>query len=110
MSGDFAIVTTTLGGADAARLMARALVEARLAACVQIMPIASVYRWEGAIEEAPEQLLLCKIMAADFPAVEAAIRARHGYDVPEIVMSPIVAGHAPYLDWIAASCARDGRP
>lgn len=107
MSGRFAIVTTTLGDADAARAMARALVEARLAACVQILAVDSVYRWEGVVETAPEQMLVCKIVAADFPAVEAAIRVRHGYDVPEIVMTPISAGHAPYLDWIEGSCARD---
>ena len=107
MSGLFAIVTTTLGDAEAARAMARALVEARLAACVQILPIESVYRWEGVVETAPEHMLVCKIVAADFLAVEAAIRVRHRYDVPEIVMTEIAAGHAPYLDWIAASCAKD---
>ena len=89
--------------------MARALVEARLAACMQVVAVGSTYRWESVIEEASEQLLLCKIVAADFPAVEAAIRARHGYEVPEIVMTPIAAGHAPYFDWIATSCARDAR-
>lgn len=107
MTTPCAIVTTTLGDAEAAKAMARALVEARLAACVQIMPVASVYRWHGKVEEAAEHLLVCKIVAADFPAVEAAIRGRHGYDVPEIVMTPIAAGHAPYLAWIAACCARN---
>ena len=102
-------MTTTLGSSDAAKALARALVEARLAACVQIMPIDSIYRWDGEIENAPERLLTCKIVAADFPAVEAAIRERHAYDVPEIVMTPIAAGHAPYLDWVAASCARAER-
>ena len=73
-------------------LLARALVEARLAACVQIVPIESVYRWDGVVECACEWLLLCKIVAADFPLVTAAISARHSYDVPEIVMMPIDEG------------------
>ena len=95
------MVWTTVGSEAEARNMARALVEGRLAACVQIVPVASVYRWEGAVEEAAEHLLLCKIASADFAAVEAAIRARHGYDVPEIVMTGIADGHAPYLAWLA---------
>ena len=95
------MVSTTVGSEAEARATARALVEARLAACVQITPVASVYRWDGLVEEAAEHLLLCKIAAADFSAVEAAIRARHGYDVPEIVMVEIAAGSAAYLAWLA---------
>ena len=86
--------------------MARALVEARLAACVQITPVASLYRWDEKIEEASEHRLDCKIAAADFAAVEAAIRARHGYDVPEIVMVAIAAGSAGYLAWLGTATAR----
>lgn len=86
--------------------MARALVEARLAACVQIMPVVSVYRWDNKVEEAAEHLLLCKIAASEFPAVEAAIREQHGYDVPEIVMTAIVEGAAPYLMWLAEAMRR----
>ncbi len=86
--------------------MARALVEARLAACVQIMPVASVYRWDGRIEEAAEHLLLCKIATVDYAAVEAAIRERHGYDVPEIVMTAIAEGSARYMAWLAEAVRR----
>ena len=102
----YAVISTTVATAADAKTLARALVEARLAACVQIMPIASVYRWEGAVEEAAEQLLLCKIAATDASEVEAAIRARHAYEVPEIIVAPITAGHAAYLAWLAASVAR----
>ena len=102
----FAIVTTTLGNAAEAKAMARWLLEARLAACVQITPIESVYRWEGAIEEAAEVLLSCKIATADFPAVRDAISSRHGYDLPEVVMTPIDAGSAAYLDWLARETER----
>ena len=103
----FGVVSTTVGSDAEARAMARALVEARLAACVQIMPVASVYRWEAKIEEAAEHLLLCKIAAADFNAVEAAIRARHGYDVPEIVMTEIAEGSAAYLAWLGEAVGQD---
>ena len=99
----FAIVSTTTSSLEEARDLARALVEARLAACVQTLPIESVYRWKEAVETASEHLLLCKIAATDFPVAEAAIRARHSYDVPEIVMAPITAGHQPYLDWLAGA-------
>ena len=70
------------------------------------MPIDSVYRWAGSVEEAEEHLLLCKIRHADYPAVEAAIRERHGYDLPEIVAMPITAGARPYLAWLEASTTR----
>ena len=97
----FAIVSTTVASADDANDLARALVEARLAACVQIMPVRSVYRWDGAVEEASEHLVLCKIATEAFAAVEEAIRGRHSYDLPEVVMTRIEAGSQPYLAWMA---------
>ena len=100
------MVTTSVGDREAAEALAQMLVEARLAACVQIMPIESVYRWRDAIETAAEFLLFAKIRAADFTAVEAAIRARHDYDLPEIIAVPIVRGSAAYLDWLIASTER----
>ena len=101
-----AIVTTTVAGAEAAKALAHALVEARLAACVQILPITSIYRWNGGVEESEEAMLVCKITAADFDAVATAIKALHGYDVPEIVMTSLDAGDPPYLAWIAAETRR----
>ena len=71
----FAVVTTTLSDAAAAAEVARALVSAGLAACVQIMPVRSVYRWRGALTIEGEHLLLCKIVERDFGHVEQAIRA-----------------------------------
>ncbi len=106
MSVGFVLVTTSVASAEDGRTLARALVDQRLAACVQMMPIESTYRWEGAIETAAEQLLLCKIRAADYAAVEAEIRARHSYDVPEIVAVAIVTGTPSYLAWLEASTAR----
>lgn len=88
---------------DAGTLAVR-LVEDGLAACVQIGPsVRSVYRWRGAIEQASERLLVIKSRAARFEELEAAIRAAHPYEVPEIVALPVTAGSAPYLSWLDAS-------
>jgi len=101
------IVITTTETQDEAKQIARTLVEARLAACVQVVgPITSIYRWEGAVEEAAEFLCLVKTRADLFDQVEAAIRDRHSYDVPEIVAVPIERGSEPYLDWLNQCCTR----
>ena len=77
------------------------LVGAHLAACVQIFPeMESVYRWQGKIERQPEILLIAKTIRSRFDELEREIRALHSYDTPEIVALPIVAGSAPYLDWL----------
>lgn len=95
-------VMTTTASRDDARKIARALVEERLAACVQIIgPLTSVYRWQGAVEEAEEYLCLAKTRPDAYPRVEAAIRAAHPYEVPEILAVPVVAGSRAYLDWLA---------
>ncbi len=98
----FALVITTCGDRAEARAIADLLVEKRLAACVQMLPIESVYTWEGATQSAQEILLLCKIKHADYAEVEAAIRAAHSYEVPEIVEVAIEQGSAAYLSWISA--------
>jgi periplasmic divalent cation tolerance protein len=102
MPTGFALVITTCGDRAEAERLARRLVETRLAACVQMHPIESVYIWEGATQSAQEILLLCKIKHADFSDVEAAIRAAHSYATPEIVEVAIEQGAASYLSWIAA--------
>jgi periplasmic divalent cation tolerance protein len=96
-------VLTTVGSAEEAESIAAALVERRLAACVQtIGPIRSRYRWQGAIEEAEEWQCLAKTEAGRYDEVEAAIRELHSHDEPEIVALPIVAGSAGYLSWVSA--------
>ena len=86
--------------------LASELVERSLAACVQIGPgVTSVYRWQGALEKSPERILLIKSRSGLFGALQAAIKARHPYEVPEIVALPVSDGHAPYLEWLAASTA-----
>jgi periplasmic divalent cation tolerance protein len=103
MPTPFAIVMTTCGDKSNAELIATRLVEERLAACVQMFPIESVYRWEGAVQQANEWMLFCKIKANDYANVEAAIRAAHTYSNPEIVEVRIENGAQAYLDWIASA-------
>ena len=103
---DFALLTTTVASRSEAESLARTLVETRLAACVQIMTIDSVYAWEGTTEQAAEQLLIMKIRLADFAEAETMIRGRHDYDVPEIVAIPLIAGSRDYLSWLFASTER----
>ena len=97
----YVTVLTTVGGAEAAEAIGRALVERRLAACVQSVPITCCYAWEGRINEDAEVLLLIKTRAELYSQVEAAISELHAYATPEIVCLPIVMGSRPYLDWIA---------
>lgn len=97
------LVMTNVPDAATARTMARALVDTRLAACVNILPgVQSVYRWQGGVEEAGEVTLLAKTTRARYPQLQQAILAAHPYDLPEVVAWPLAAGHAPYLHWIAA--------
>jgi periplasmic divalent cation tolerance protein len=99
-------VLTTAGSEEEAERISDALVERRLAACVQVLgPIASRYRWRGEVETAREWICLAKTEAARYPALEAAIREAHSYEEPEIVATPIVAGSQGYLDWIGESLA-----
>jgi periplasmic divalent cation tolerance protein len=94
------VTTTVATQADAERIAA-ALVEERLAACVQVAgPIISTYRWHGAIERATEWHCHCKTTRARYPALEARLRELHPYETPEIIALPIVAGLPAYLAWI----------
>ena len=97
-------VLTTIDSEEAAERISAALVERRLAACVQVVgPISSTYRWQGEVERAREWMCVAKTTAERYPEVEAAIRELHPYDEPEIVATPIVAGSAGYLGWISES-------
>ncbi|MCG6941535.1 MAG: divalent-cation tolerance protein CutA [Thiohalocapsa sp.] len=91
----------TCPDAATAESLAGELVEAGLAACVNILPsVRSVYRWQGAIERDEELLMLIKTSAARVDALIAHIRERHPYDVPEVICHPISAGNDDYLDWV----------
>ena len=99
------ILSTAGTQAEAARI-AEALVAERLAACVQLSPIESWYRWEGKVERAEEVRLQIKTVAALVDQVETRLRALHSYDVPELVVVPIASGSADYLAWIEESTSR----
>ena len=86
-----------------ANRIALAVVEAGLAACVNLLPrVQSVYRWQGAVESASEVPLLIKTTAGRYTELETAIRELHPYDVPEIIALPIAQGLPAYVDWLAA--------
>jgi periplasmic divalent cation tolerance protein len=103
---DKIVVLSTCGSAEEAASIARALVERRLAACVNIVPgVRSVYRWKGAVEEAEEWLLIVKSSQALFERLEEELRKMHSYETPEIVALPVAAGSASYLEWLGAELA-----
>ena len=106
--GEVVVVLTNLPDLAAANKLAQLLVEQRLCACVNVLaPCSSVYRWRGRIETATEVPVLIKTLASRYARVEAAIRASHPYELPEIISVPVVAGLAGYLGWIAAESADD---
>lgn len=95
------IVMTNLPNAQAAEAIASTLVEARLAACVNLLPaVQSVYRWDGKVERATEVTLLIKTTQRHYAALEAAIRAAHPYELPEVIALPVATGLPSYLQWI----------
>jgi periplasmic divalent cation tolerance protein len=101
---DEKLVISTAGSKEEASRIATALVEAQLAACVNIVgPIASVYRWQGKVESAQEFLLLIKTTGSQSAAVMGRIRELHSYDLPEAIEVSIEGGSAEYLKWIAES-------
>jgi len=102
---DKLIVLVTCGSAKEARRIAKAVVEQKLAACVNILDarVQSIYRWKGRIESAKEVLLVIKTSRRRFAVLEKKIRQLHSYDEPEIIALPIVAGARGYLRWIADS-------
>ena len=102
MAGAAILILTQMPDRASAQSLARSLVEARLAACVSIgTPVESLYHWQGQIETAQEFIVAVKTRSERYAAVEAAIRARHPYELPEIIAVPVIDGFAPYLDWIA---------
>ena len=101
---DFRIVFVMAANEDEAGRIARALVEERLAACVNIVgPVHSVYRWRGTIENASEYMLVIKTSMRHFSKLEGRVRELHSYEVPEIVAVTLSAGSRPYVGWLAES-------
>lgn len=100
------LVLTTLADAAQAQALAQKLVDARVAACVSILPpCTSVYRWQGAVETAQETLLFIKTTSSRYAALETLVREHHPYDVPELIALPADRGLPAYLDWLAQETA-----
>lgn len=102
MSDAAVIVTTTLDDEAAARELAAAVVGARLGACAQLVPVTSVYRWDAEVRTEPEWRVEIKTAAGRVEALTAHLRDVHPYDLPEIVVTPIVGGDTDYLTWVDA--------
>lgn len=108
-AGAFRVVLVTAGSEDEAAKIARALVDERLAACVNIVPGArSIYRWRDAVEDEREVLMVIKTAVSALDALEARVRELHSYDVPEILALPIDKGNGSYLDWLGESLDGEG--
>jgi periplasmic divalent cation tolerance protein len=96
------VVLSALGAPPDAERIARALVDERLAACVNIVPgVVSVYRWKGAVEREHELILVIKTIGEKVEDLKARLVELHPYELPEVVVIPIGGGHAPYLAWLA---------
>ncbi len=98
---DRMVALSTVGSAEDAERIARALVESRLAACVNIVAgVISLYRWQGAVLRDQERLLVIKTRTDKLEALRTALIALHPYQLPELLALPIEAGHGPYLAWL----------
>nr|WP_301334723.1 divalent-cation tolerance protein CutA [Variovorax dokdonensis] len=96
-------MTTALGTEDEAETLASALVEARLAGCVQLTQVRSFYRWEGELRREPEWVLMVKTRMGRLAEAQAFIRERHSYATPEILVLPVAGGLPDYLQWLVDS-------
>ena len=106
LPSDYGMLLTTVASRDDATKIARLLIDEKLAACVQLLPIESFYRCVGKTQNEAELLLLIKTRTALFEAAIARIKAVHPYTVPEIVVTQFVAGFNGYLDWIDQNTGR----
>jgi periplasmic divalent cation tolerance protein len=108
---EYRVVLVTCANPAEARKIARAVVERRLAACVNITtaPVESIYRWKERVETAREYLLIMKTVERGLRELQRAVKLLHSYDVPEFIVLPIVSGSKEYLDWVRDSVGPDRR-
>jgi periplasmic divalent cation tolerance protein len=103
MAKDVLVVLVTCPP-DKAQAIAGALVEERVAACVNVVPsLSSVYRWKGAVHVDSEALLIVKSTRDRFEALKQAVLRHHPYELPEVIAVPVDRGHTPYLEWVIES-------
>ena len=100
-TNEIVVIFCTIPAAES-EAMARALVESRFVACVNVVPVHSYYQWMGEFCSEPEHLLIAKTKKSMAEEVITVIKHLHSYEVPEIIVVPIVAGYAPYLAWVHA--------
>ena len=100
MTSEYCIAMTTLEDEESASQLARSVVEAKLAACVQLTHIRSTFSWEGKVEDAAEVLIVMKTRADVYERLQQFICDNHPYDVPEILQIPVTGGYGPYLSWV----------
>ena len=105
----YSVVLTTAGTEAEAEAIAKALVEEKLAACVNIFPIKSIYIWQAKLQREAEWQLVIKTRLACFEALCKKVRELHSYDTPELIALPIEQGSADYLSWLDAQTAADAR-
>jgi periplasmic divalent cation tolerance protein len=108
-ASDHGVVLTTTPSREEAQRIAKLLIEEKLAACVQLMPIESFYFWQQKIQNEAEILLLIKTRTALFDTAIARIKDCHSYTVPEIVAMPFTNGFASYFDWIGEVTAESAK-
>ena len=106
----FIMVYVTVSSSDEGKRIAKALVEERLAACVNQLPgVRSTYRWQGKIEEGGEELLIIKTSKDLFAALQKRVCELHSYAVPEVIAVPVTAGSEPYLQWLDEQILHGGK-
>ena len=106
MGAPVAILVTTVDSEERACALARAALEARLAACVQVFPIRSHYVWKGELCDEAELLVQMKLRAEDYPALAALVRRLHSYETPEILRLDVAEGDPAYLEWLRQATQR----
>lgn len=97
----YGVILVTAASKSEAETIARSLITSKLAACVTLFPVQSIYTWQNEIEQSEEWQLIIKSHLDRFSELEAKICDLHSYDVPEIIAIPIIAGSHPYLHWIS---------
>lgn len=107
MQDEALVVLCTCPDAATAERIAGVLVEERLAACVNAMPVSSTYRWEGRLQRDAEVLLLIKTTGGAYGRTEARLRELHPYELPEVVAVPIVRGSPAYLEWLRGALSEN---
>ena len=103
---DIVLILTTVASEAQGDTIAAALVDERLAACVNVLaPMTSIYRWNGTVERAVERQLVIKTTRERIAAVQRRVGELHEYDLPEFIVLPVADGSAPYLEWVRAGAA-----